>query len=164
MPHDFEQWIDSLYRFALNLCRDPDLAEDLCQEALLKGYRARHRLREGEKLKPWLFQILANTWRDSLRRKKELAVDPSDLPETPMQGGQSRCVESRELLEIALERMKQLPERQRNVLFLITVENLSHSQVAEVLDISSQSVKTNLSIARKTMRNWMENLRLETEP
>jgi RNA polymerase sigma factor (sigma-70 family) len=54
--------------------------------------------------------------------------------------------------------MDQLPPRQRQVLYLVTCEELSHSEVAEVLEIEVAAVKSNLSLARKEMRRRLKEV------
>jgi RNA polymerase sigma factor (sigma-70 family) len=55
--------------------------------------------------------------------------------------------------------MMQLPERQRMVLTLVVGEELSQGEIAEVLNISSDAVKANLSVARSSMRKmWQQRV------
>ena len=55
--------------------------------------------------------------------------------------------------------MMQVPERQRMVLTLVVGEELSQGEIAEVLNISSDAVKANLSVARSSMRKmWQQRV------
>jgi RNA polymerase sigma-70 factor (ECF subfamily) len=69
--------IDSLYGYCLRLTgRAPD-AEDLLQETMLHGVRAHGRLREPDRVRPWLFTIATNAWRDRQRaRRREVSTVP----------------------------------------------------------------------------------------
>jgi RNA polymerase sigma factor (sigma-70 family) len=58
----------------------------------------------------------------------------------------------------ALAAMDELAPRQRQVLYLVTCEQLAHDEVAEVLGIERSAVKANLSLARKTMRARLKDL------
>ena len=61
--------LDGLYGYCIRLCgRQPD-AEDLLQETLLHGLRAKDRLRDAERVRPWLFTIATNAWRDRQRAR-----------------------------------------------------------------------------------------------
>lgn len=61
--------LDGLYGYCLRLCgRQPD-AEDLLQETLLHGLRAQDRLRDADRVRPWLFTIATNAWRDRQRAR-----------------------------------------------------------------------------------------------
>jgi RNA polymerase sigma-70 factor (ECF subfamily) len=64
----------------------------------------------------------------------------------------------RENVRLALAAMDQLPPRQRQVLYLISCEGLSQSEVSEVLGIGLPAVKASLSLARKEMRRRLRDL------
>lgn len=155
MNDDLEPWIDRVYRFALSLSRDPHVADDLTQECLLRAVGKRESLRNPNKIKSWLFQITANLWRDRLRVQSRRPHEPLDHQLTaPSPSIDSRLIRD-ETAALLIERMQQLPDRQRNVLFLIAVEQLSHQEVAELLEIEMGAVKANLSLARKRLRNQL---------
>jgi RNA polymerase sigma-70 factor (ECF subfamily) len=56
----------AIYSSALRLTRDPDEAEDLMQEALLRAFRAFHQFRTGTNFKAWILKIVLNTYIDRL--------------------------------------------------------------------------------------------------
>jgi RNA polymerase sigma factor (sigma-70 family) len=66
--------------------------------------------------------------------------------------------DERENVRLALAAMDELPPRQRQVLYLITCEEMSHTETASVLEISEAAVKANLSLARKEMRRRLKPL------
>jgi RNA polymerase sigma-70 factor (ECF subfamily) len=66
--------IDSLYRTALRLTRDPADAEDLVQDTYLKAFRAAETFQPGTNLRAWLFTILHNTARNRVRDRAREAV------------------------------------------------------------------------------------------
>jgi RNA polymerase sigma-70 factor (ECF subfamily) len=69
--------LDRLYGYCLRLCGDPHDAEDLVQETLLRAVRGQADLRDATRLKPWLFSIATNCWRDAGRaRGREVATTP----------------------------------------------------------------------------------------
>ena len=74
--------LDALYGYCLHLSNQATDAEDLLQETLLRGLRAHGGLRAQDRLRPWLFTIATNAWRDRLRaRGRELntvSLDASD--------------------------------------------------------------------------------------
>jgi RNA polymerase sigma-70 factor (ECF subfamily) len=146
-----EEHVEAVYRYALRLTRRPDLAEDVTQETLLRGWRNQYKLREPRAARLWLLRIVTNIWTDHLRKSNaqpnRLAVDPPCPRPLPTQ-----ACEHRENVRLALAAMDELPPRQRHVLYLITCEQLSHGEVAKVLGISLAAVKSNLSFARKEMR------------
>jgi RNA polymerase sigma-70 factor, ECF subfamily len=102
-------------------------------------------------------RVVRNLWTDQLRRQKfrlqTLEHEPPCPRPLPTTAG-----DDREAVALALAAMDELPPRQRQVLYLVTCEELSHAEVAEVLDIPLGAVKSNLSLARKGMRRRMKGV------
>ena len=61
--------LDALYGYCVNLSSSRQDAEDLLQEALLRGLRAHDDLRDRARARSWLFTIVTNTWRDRMRAR-----------------------------------------------------------------------------------------------
>ena len=148
------EYVPRVYRFALRLTRDSHAAEEIVQETMLRAWRRRRRLRDAEAIRPWLFRIAANVWRDRLRRAElEGRTDDAEPnPETGCQPSPDSIVAQRDEVRSALAWMDALPPRQRQVLYLHAIEQMSHTEIADVLEMSDQAVKTNLSLARGRMR------------
>src|SRR6056297_1254529 len=72
------EYAPQLYSAAMRMTRNKADAEDLVQEAYLKGYRSFHTFQEGTNLRAWLFRILTNTYINSYRQKQR-RFDESDL-------------------------------------------------------------------------------------
>jgi RNA polymerase sigma-70 factor (ECF subfamily) len=142
------------------MTRNVHQAEDLTQETMLRAWKHRHRLRDQRKARVWLFTIAANLWRDQARRalRSHAQATPAleDRPDTNV--SPDRQLMNRDDAKRAMDAMDRLPSRQREVIYLHTCESLSLEEVAEVLQISYNSVKSNLSLARRTMRRELEDL------
>jgi RNA polymerase sigma-70 factor (ECF subfamily) len=80
---DIVALLPNLKRFALSLCRKPDIAEDLVQITAERAFRARHQFDPATRLEAWLFRILRNAWIDMLRRDRTRGetVDIHDTPQ-----------------------------------------------------------------------------------
>jgi RNA polymerase sigma-70 factor (ECF subfamily) len=61
--------LDGLYGYCMRLCGRPPDAEDLLQETLVRALRSHGGLREADRLRPWLFTIATNAWRDRQRAR-----------------------------------------------------------------------------------------------
>ena len=79
--------LPNLKRFALSLCRKPDVAEDLVQITAERALRARDRFDPSTRLEAWLFRILRNAWIDMVRRDATRG-EVVDIHEAPL--GRSR--------------------------------------------------------------------------
>lgn len=65
----------AVLRMAIRFVRDPDLAEDVVQDAFIKAYEKIHLFEARASFKSWLFQIAANTARNKIRERREGHVD-----------------------------------------------------------------------------------------
>ncbi len=74
---------DAVYRVALSVTRDHVLAEDVAQDSLLKAWQALPTFRGQAPLKNWLLRITHNTAISALRRRRDVHVDPAEMPEAP---------------------------------------------------------------------------------
>jgi RNA polymerase sigma-70 factor, ECF subfamily len=158
------EYVCHVYRFARRLTGDHNCAEDLTQETYLRAFRSRSQLRDGQSARPWLFRIAANLWNDELRRNRGGVRQATSL-EVEVVGaaaGPEIDIENKESLVEALALLDALPDRQRTVLYLVAVEELSISEVCDILDINASTAKANLSIARKQMREKL-SVRMRNE-
>jgi RNA polymerase sigma-70 factor (ECF subfamily) len=147
---------DAIYRYALRLARDPQQAADLSQEALLRGWRARRHVREPAAMRVWLLRIATNLHLDRLRKARpELSLIG---PEPSGSTDGNRRLEDQEDVRRALAALDELPPRQRQVMHLVTIEQLSHEDAAAVLGISATALKSNLSAARRRMREKLKDI------
>lgn len=84
--HEFaelvEPHLDGLYGYCVRLCDQPADAQDLLQETLIRAVRSRAGLRDPERIRPWLFTIATNAWRDHHRaRGREVETVSLDAPD-----------------------------------------------------------------------------------
>jgi RNA polymerase sigma-70 factor (ECF subfamily) len=154
---NIEEHVGSVYRYALRLTGRCESAEDLTQETMLRGWRNRQALRDSRATRVWLLRIATNLWNDELRRAKLQTQTLAAEPPCPRPIA-TAVDDNRESVRLALGAMNELPARQRQVLYLATCEQMTHSEVAEVLEVSETAVKANLSLARKEMRRRMKDL------
>ena len=159
--------IDALYGTAMRLTRDPDSAEDLVQETLLKAFKHYDSLRPDSNLKAWLTRVLTNTFINQYRRKQvrhrsQELYDPDWMNErvssnwahnAAKRPGQQ--VVDRFIRDKLSEAVAQLPEPYRQVLLLTDVEELAYKEVAEVLDIPIGTVMSRLHRARRKLRTML---------
>jgi RNA polymerase sigma-70 factor (ECF subfamily) len=152
-----EEHAGTVYRYALRLAGRPDVAEDLAQETLLRGWRNRSRLRDPRSARLWLLRIAGNLWTDHLRRRRFRPRVMEGEPPCP-HPLPDRLTDQQEKVRRALAAMDELPPRQRQVMYLATCEGLSHAEVAEVLQIDVGAVKSSLSLARRELRRRLKDV------
>jgi RNA polymerase sigma-70 factor (ECF subfamily) len=152
-----DEYVPRVFRFAMRLSRDHHTAEDLTQETLLRAWRHRDRLREPHTALVWLMRITQNLWLDHLRRRKHPVGQAAPLCTEVVDKSDAaiRTVGDQDEARMALGAMDSLPSRQREVLYLHACEGFTHVEISEVLGISPDAVKANLSLARKKMRELL---------
>lgn len=157
----FESIVDRytgvLYSLAFRFTGRQEDAEDAVQEILLKAYDKLDRFESGRRFYPWLYAIAVNHLRN-VRGKHRRRGDDQDLPyedrvptgehRTPL-ADPERELESREELSLVQRAIDSLPSTYREVLILRQIQELSVSEVAEILQMPDGTVKTNLHRARK---------------
>ena len=133
-----------LYRIAhAILWSDADCA-DAIQEAVFKGWMKKGSLREERFFETWMVRILINECKNLIRRSK---LSPLPLDETIRAGGDEPGVDMH--LRASL---RGLPEKYRTVLLLHHLEGYSLEEVAKILKLTPQLVKSRLHQARKLLR------------
>lgn len=143
-----------LARFAYRLCGDPVTAEDTVAEAYARVWPHWRRGRV-EDLLPYLMRSVANeAYARHRRRKLERATVP---PPPPAAGSFEQRIDDRDEIWSALDR---LPPRQRVVLVLRIVEDLSEEETAAMLDIPRGTVKSRLSRGLDALRATVERDRV----
>ena len=149
------QILPRLHRFCLALTASPADADDLCQSTLERAMTKLDRWMPGTRLDSWLYRMAQNlhknTVRDRTNRLRLLDERASDLDgeqETPPMD-----LEASEVRRHVLA----LPEAQRQVLILISVEGYSYKECAAFLDLPPSTVTSRLFKARMQIRQAMES-------
>ena len=146
-----------------------DLAEDLAQEVFLRVYRARARYQPQAKFSTWLFTIannLASNARRSLARRREVHIDPRSsegfvgdpLAQLALAASglmPNRQLDNVEACSIVQQAIQDLNDRQRMAVLLAKFEDMSYAEIAEVMQLSPQAVKSLISRARGSLRETL---------
>src|SRR5580692_8464780 len=129
-----EPMIPTLRRYARALLRDQTEADDLVQDCLVRVVGGWHQ-RRGDDARAWVFAILhnlaVNRLRQAARRGIHVSIDDTAEGAFARPAPQEDRVRHRELMAA----LQELPEAQRSVLLLVTVEDLSYAEAAKVLDV-----------------------------
>ena len=143
--------IPRLRRYARALVNDRASADDLVQDTLERAWAKLHLYRRGTDLRAWLFTVMHNVHVNKVRSAR--ATDPLDdeMPELAQRAAQGDSLVVRDL-DRAIAR---LPDEQRAVLLLVTLEEMSYDQVAHALGIPIGTVMSRLSRAREKLRAMM---------
>ena len=142
--HLVEIYKTYLYRTAWLYVHNEDVALDVVQESILKGFRQIKTLRKAKYFKTWMTRILINTAMDMGAQRKEQADRAAD------EGG---SLEEKMDLYNAIQR---LPEQYRSVVILKYFNDMKLSEIAETLQIPEGSVSAYLFRAKQELRNILK--------
>ena len=146
-------WVPRLRRYARALLNNREDADDLVQDTLERAWAKSAMWQSVTDMRAWLFGVMHNLHIDGIRRPKlHTVVLDDDTPEIPVpstQGDRLAVID----LQAALER---LPAEQREVILLISLEDLTYAEVAATLGIPIGSVMSRLSRGRERLRSLME--------
>ena len=142
-----------VYRLAFGFVRTPADAEDLAQEAFVRLWRALPLYDGRASFSTWLFVIARNACLSELRRRGTRPTTPLDDAADPAApGGTASRVDVRLDCETLVE---MLDEPQRRIVRLFYLEERSYEQVAEMLDMPINTVRSHLHRARKRLAGLM---------
>ncbi|HEY8572772.1 sigma-70 family RNA polymerase sigma factor [Phenylobacterium sp.] len=132
--------------FARSLCRDPELAEDIAQETILKAWQCRSQFQPGTNLRAWLSTILRNRYYSGQRRLKWRAEFDADVIERTLMAPDDPSINVE--LEDVRRALAMLPAFQREALILVGAGGLSYDEVAQIVGCPVGTVKSRVRRAR----------------
>jgi RNA polymerase sigma-70 factor, ECF subfamily len=146
--------IPHLRAFALSLCRDEQRADDLVQEALVKGWQKRDSFEPGTNLKAWLFTILRNNYFSDLRRKSQMPVQANGdfverLSEHPAQAGHLD-------LQDFVAALGKLEPTQREALILVGAEGFTYEEAAHICGCPVGTIRSRVNRARRRLVDLLQ--------
>lgn len=147
-----------LYRFALRITGSAHEAEDVVQEVLEKVWKTpEEQSGTVQNWEAWCMTLTRNRSLDKTRSQSLRRTAPLDGLAERSNGtmNQAHTVENRDLADQVKRMMQELPEKQRLVMHLRDIEELSYEEIAEVLNISLEQVKVSLHRARKAIREQL---------
>ncbi len=150
--------IPFLRAFARSLCGNPDIADDLAQETLVKAWQSRATFAPGTNLKAWLFTILRNQFYSDRRRAWRQAPWDQDAAER-IPGASEEQSWAAELSDTA-RALTSLSDEQREALILVGAGGFSYEAAAQICNCAVGTVKSRVARARKTLIGILEG----TEP
>jgi len=157
LPH-----LDALYNFALRLTTDPNDAEDLVQDSIVKAFRFFSSYEKGTNAKAWLFRILKNSYINSYRKKssKPREIDYDEVATFYETIRAERTETSdledkmfRELIDDDITKaLDEIPEDFRTVVLLCDVEDFTYEEIANMLDVPIGTIRSRLHRGRNLLK------------
>ena len=141
--------LGALRAFALSLCRNPALADDLVQETVMKAWKAIAGFTVGTNMRAWLFTILRNTYYSSYAKSRREVQDSDgilsgQLSVKPEHDGRMAYTDF-------LAAFEQLPDDQREALTLVGASGFAYHEAAEMCGVATGTMKSRVNRARQKL-------------
>ena len=171
----YEQTSGAVYRVLKVLIKnDEDTVQDLLQDTYVKAFTRLDQLQDESKLLPWLKTIANNSAKDWLKKCKpvlftamagnegneetealsfEENIEADRIDENP-----ELAMDEKEVRRLVMEILNQLPEDQRVVLGMFYYEDMSVKEIASILEVSDNTVKSRLNYGRKKVKELVLDL------
>ena len=156
IAHLIEPVIPALRRYARTFVRGAADADDLVQDTLERAISRWHQRRSDGDTRTWLFTILhnlaVNHLRRAARRGREVPLDDAGESDVGVPSTQEDALRRDDILGA----VGQLPDDQRSVLLLVTIEDVTYAEAARILDIPIGTVMSRLARARTRLLKLLE--------
>jgi RNA polymerase sigma factor (sigma-70 family) len=162
-----EDVFNAMYRRLLGVCaryaKDDDDAKDILQNGFIKVFKSIENYKGDGSFEGWIKRIVINTAIDSYRRKKvKPVVVDSEMTDRVGSNMEEEKEEESIYQQIpvimVLDSVQKLSPAYRTVFNLYVLEGYNHNEIAEMLDISVGTSKSNLSKARLNLRKMLKPL------
>jgi len=153
----YERYAGDVRRFALYLCGDMAMADEITSDTFVRAWMASDRIRQPT-VKSYLLTIAPNAYVDLLRRATRHRQLDENMPDTRI-SPQTQVEQSAELRAV-LAALQQLPEMDRTVLLMRALDGMPYEEIAETLGISVVAAKVKVHRARvklmQARQTWRE--------
>jgi RNA polymerase sigma-70 factor, ECF subfamily len=162
------RWAPRIVAICHSRVRRADVADDLAQETLLRGYRALKTLSDPAKVGSWLMGIALRAALDWLKAKERTVVPFSALgPDRPLDEILADTKDCPAMLADDRRRLvgevEALPESYRQVVMLYYYDDLTYRDLAQLLGVSTATINARLTKARALLRERLTNCRSVTD-
>ena len=148
--------LPALRRYAMALVGNAALADDLVQDCIERALGQEAQLREAERLAGWLRRILYHLYIDEIRRNRRRGRE-HDIAELADNLELSAPAPDNSAMKEFVQAVNHLSAEHRQILLLVSVEELSYREIADELEIPLGTVMSRLARARERLRELMQS-------
>lgn len=142
-----------LLNYARKLTDDSSDAEDVVQEVMLKLWNIRQKLEEYNSIEALAVRITHNLCMDMWRNKRTDQVSLDQVPVVSQTVNPERVLEGNDEIRLMREIISSLPTLQQTIIRMKDIEEYETEEIAQITGCSSESIRSNLSRARKKVRD-----------
>lgn len=152
----YETYYGKMMAVCLRYSNNSEDAKDILSEGFVKVFRYLHRYKVGTSLESWIRRILINTSIDFYR--KAIRHRTEDIEYARHEAGDSTDVIGKHSAEEIMLAVQRLPPSYRTVFNLYAIEGYSHREIADALEISESTSRSNLVKARSKLKVLLKNI------
>ncbi|CAG5016874.1 hypothetical protein DYBT9275_05655 [Dyadobacter sp. CECT 9275] len=159
----YELYASELYRYGYNLVRDKELVEDCIQELFLSMYVKGRSLGTTDNIRFYLYKAVRNRLLNAISRKKSIlsangyAFETSEFVIQPVEKQLIEQQHHSMRARIIASELNKLPRRQKEILYLVYLRELSYPEAAEIMGITIKSVYNTVHIALSSLKKCMKD-------
>lgn len=156
----YQMYSKRLYAYCLQFTKSPEESEEIVQDVFVKLWQNRTQIRQNETLRSLLFIMakhhLINAYRSKVNHPVyEEFVDYKDILSVEDAHSRLEYTEFKQAFQKAIE---SLPDTQRRVISLSRIHQLSNKEIAEKLSLSEQTVKNQISLGLKALKDKLNKI------
>lgn len=156
----FDAFAPKMLTVAMRYINDKERAEDVLQDGFIKVFKNIQNFKLDGSLEGWVRRIVVNTALDQLRRDKKHQTD-IQLDDVSFELKQANHTESQLQADYLMTLVQSLPDGYRTVFNLFAIEGYNHKEIADMLEITESTSKSQYSRARSVLREMLEKLNIE---
>jgi RNA polymerase sigma-70 factor (ECF subfamily) len=161
MRYLYERYSARIYFMAIKFLKSPEQSQELVQDVFLKLWVKRAELDKERPVEAWLYTVARNLVINQFKKmaREQMNRTTKQVSEVHAQvaeGADERILEN-ETRHLLHEAIRRLPEKQREVYTLARLEGFSRLEIADQMKISSLTVKTHMSRAVVSVKNYVQN-------
>ncbi len=153
----YRRYSPKLYGVCLRYASDREEAKDFLQEGFIKIYKNLYKYKPTGSFSAWLYRLMINVALENIRRNQkrknvtslDILIHDPEIQETIFSNFGAKSI---------IQMVQKLPKGYRIVFNLYVIEGYSHKEIAEMLDITESTSKSQLSRAKATLRKLLEKV------
>lgn len=158
-----------LHAVAVSILKNDADADDIVQDSYIKAFSSLHQLDNAERFEPWLCRIVSNKCKDYLKKNKPILFSSQNteddnepiewsIEDDSKEYDPEAVLISADIRRQIMELLDTLPDEQRICLVYHVVQEMKISEIAELLEVSENTVKSRINYAKSKMQVKIDEL------
>ncbi|MCT1524877.1 MULTISPECIES: RNA polymerase sigma factor [Sphingobacterium] len=153
----FRRYFNKLYQFSLQYVKDETIAESLVLDLLLQVWQKSGNIKQDGEIAPYLFKAMKNTVLNHVRKRHRQVLTLDEIPEKMSSNTLAdENLEAKELETAYREMLEQLSPQRKKVFQMSRDQQMSHQEIASILQLSVNTVNNHINASTSFLRNKLK--------